>query len=40
MPVINDFDITDKSPTETTVYHAESLYRDNSNDHKYLMNNH
>jgi len=32
LPTINDF--------ETTVYHAESLYRDNSNDHKYLINNH
>jgi hypothetical protein len=25
---------------ETTVYHMESLYRDNSNDHNYLINNH
>jgi hypothetical protein len=32
LPTINDF--------ETTIYHMESLYRDNSNDHKYLMNNH
>ena len=32
IPVIYDFD--------TTVYHMESLYRDNSTDHNYLMNNH
>lgn len=32
IPVIDDFD--------TTVYHMDSLYRDNSNDHNYLMNNH
>jgi hypothetical protein len=25
---------------ETTVYHMESFYRDNSNDHVYLINNH
>lgn len=32
LPTIDDF--------ETTVYHMESLYRDNSTDHNYLMNNH
>jgi hypothetical protein len=31
LPTIHDF--------ETTVYHMESLYRDNSNDYKYFMEN-
>jgi len=32
LPTIHDFD--------TTVYHMESFYRDNSNDHIYLIKNH
>ena len=32
IPVIYDF--------ETTVYHMESLYRDNSTDHVHFMKNH
>jgi hypothetical protein len=32
LPTIDNFD--------TTVYHMESFYRDNSKDHNYLINNH